>query len=97
MLLGTYRSEEMATTWTIAEVGGKAWVQARGPVAVGPLWELDPVEGDVLRLHVPGTLFRGWLDLRVLRDGGAVTGLMVNGGRVKNARYLRQTADTATG
>lgn len=91
-LSGVYRSDEMATTWTVTEADGKAWVQARGPVAVGPLWELEPVEGDVLRLHVPGTLMRSWLDLRVLRDGGAVTGLAASGGRVKKVCYLRQAA-----
>jgi hypothetical protein len=86
-LPGTYHSPEMATTWTITQAEGKTWVRASGPVATGPLWEVEPVQGDVMRLHVPGTLFRGWLDVRVLRKGGQVVGLEASGGRVKRVRY----------
>lgn len=90
-LPGTYRSEEMAATWTVSEEGGKTWVQASGPVAIGPRWDVEAVEGDVIRVHVPGTLMRGWLDVRVLREAGsAVSGLDVSGGRAKRVRYVKQ-------
>jgi hypothetical protein len=32
---------------------------------------------------------RGWLDLLVMRDRGAVTGLTASGGRVKKVHYVR--------
>jgi len=91
-LPGTYHSPEMATTWTVTETEGKTCIRAAGPVVTGPLWEVEPVQGDVLRVHVPGTLFRGWLDVRVLREGGRIVGLEASGGRVKRARYARQMA-----
>lgn len=91
-LAGTYRSEEMAATWTLTQTDGKAWVRASGPVAIGPTWELEAIEGDVLRLHVPGTLLQTWWDVRVLRnDESTVMGLIVSGRRVKEALYQRMT------
>lgn len=89
-LAGRYVSEEMATSWTVTEEGGKASIRAHGPAVAGPAWEVEPVEGDLLRLHMPGTLFRGWLDVRVLREAGAVVALEASGGRVKRAIYRRQ-------
>jgi CubicO group peptidase (beta-lactamase class C family) len=89
-LPGSYHSAEMETTWTVTEAGGKTWIRASGPVVTGPLWEVEPVQGDVMRLHVPGTLFRGWLDIRVLRENVEVVGLEANGGRVKRVRYDRE-------
>jgi CubicO group peptidase (beta-lactamase class C family) len=93
-LTGSYHSPEMATTWTVTEAEGKTWIRASGPVATGPLWEVEPVQGDVFRLHVPGTLFRSWLDVRVLREHKQVVGLEASGGRVKRVRYGR-TAESA--
>jgi CubicO group peptidase (beta-lactamase class C family) len=90
-LPGTYYSSEMATTWTVTEDEGKTWVRASGPVATGPLWEIEPVQGNVVRVHVPGTLFRGWLDVRVLQEDKRVIGLEASGGRVKHTRYDRTT------
>ncbi|WP_426955549.1 serine hydrolase domain-containing protein [Muricoccus radiodurans] len=87
-LPGTYRSDEMATTWTVTESDGKTLVRAAGPVVNGPDWEVEPIADDVVRLHIPGTLMKGWLDVRVLRDGG-VTALETSGGRVKRALYRR--------
>jgi hypothetical protein len=55
---------------------------------------VEPVQGDVFRLHVPGTLFRSWLDVRVLREHKQVVGLEASGGRVKRVRYGR-TAESA--
>ena len=89
-LAGTYYSEEMAATWTVSVSDGNANVQAQGPIVTGPVWTLEPIMGDVLRLHIPGTLMRSWLDIRVSRSGEGVKELSASGGRVKNARYLRQ-------
>lgn len=94
-LAGTYASDEMAATWTIAPEADGLAVRAAGPVARGPAWQIEPIDADDVRVHVPGTLMRGWLDARVLRDGsGAVTGLMVQGGRVKHAHYARLDQST---
>jgi hypothetical protein len=39
----------------------------------------------------PMTLFRAWLDGRVLRDAdGRITGLLVDGGRAKGLVFVRQ-------
>jgi CubicO group peptidase (beta-lactamase class C family) len=92
-LPGTYYSQEMASTWTLTEADGKAWVRASGLVVTGQHWELTPVEGDILRVTVPGTLFRTWLDVRVLRRDGAVIGLEASGGRAKHVRYDRIAVD----
>jgi D-aminopeptidase len=51
--------------------------------------EVEPMQGDVFRMHVPGTLFRGWLDMRVLREDRRVVRLEASGGRVKRVRYDR--------
>jgi CubicO group peptidase (beta-lactamase class C family) len=79
-LAGTYVSDEMDATWIV----GARDVAVRGPVGRGGPWGLEGIDGDVFRIWTPGALFKGWLDARVVRDaGGAVTGLYVNGGRVK--------------
>lgn len=87
-LPGTYRSDEMATTWTVTAEDGRTLVRAAGPVVNGPAWELEAVEGDVFRLHIPGALMRGWLDVRVRRDGPAPV-LEASGGRLKRAAFRR--------
>ena len=84
-LPGTFHSAEMAATWTI----DGATVQSSGPVATGAPWPVEPIEGDVFRVVVPGTLFRAWLDVKVLREAGAVVALEVNGGRARRVRYDR--------
>ena len=90
-LAGVYRSAEMAATWTVTEgADGGFFVVAVGPVATGQAWAIEAIEGDVVRVHVPGTLWPAWLDVRVLRRGdGGVAGLLVNGGRAKGVRYVR--------
>ncbi len=88
-MLGTYRSPEMDATWTItADAAGAHQVVASGPVATGQPWRMEPIEGDVIRVHVPGTLWPAWLDVCATRhaDGG-VSGLVVNGGRARGVRY----------
>jgi hypothetical protein len=65
-------------------------VRVRGPVVSAGPWRVEAVEGDVVRVHVPGTLMNGWLDVRLLRDAaGAPMGLEVNGGRARRVAYRR--------
>jgi D-aminopeptidase len=90
-LAGTYANAEIGATWTIGDDKDGLLVYVRGPVASdGGRWPVEPVEGDVFRIWVPGTLFRGWLDVRVLRAGGRVTGLYVTGNRARQLIYQRQ-------
>ena len=88
-LHGAFRSDEMAAEWTVVEQDGKTWIRASGPVATGQFWEVEPIEGDVIRVYTPGTLFRSWLDVRIVRENGRVSALDASGGRVKRARYDR--------
>ncbi|WP_376093618.1 serine hydrolase domain-containing protein [Roseomonas sp. CCTCC AB2023176] len=80
-LPGAYRSDEMATTWTLTEEAGAMSVRAAGPVVNGPAWEVDAIAPDLLRLQIPGALFRAWLDVRVLRESGRITALEARGAR----------------
>lgn len=89
-LAGTYESTETAAAWTILEADGKTCVRAAGPVTTGPLWKLEPIKGDIIRVHVPGALLQGWFDVRVLRDGSRIVGLEASGGRAKRVRYDRR-------
>ena len=83
---GTYFSDEMAATWVITG----ASVRVDGPVARGVTWELEPLAADLVRMLVPGTLMRSWMDAKLVRDAaGRVTGLLVNGGRVKRLTLVR--------
>ncbi len=88
-LAGRFVSAEMAAEWTIGPEGGV--VHVSGPVlaAAGP-WMLEPVAGECFRVHVPTVLARAWLDVRAVRDAaGTVTGLVVNGNRVREVSYAR--------
>ncbi len=89
-LPGHYRNEEMGADWTVEADGDGLQVTARGPVTRGGPWPVEPVGGDLVRIHWPG-LLPSWLDAEALRDAaGAVTGLRVSGGRVKDVLYRRQ-------
>ncbi len=88
-LPGRYRSAEMDAVWTITSDGDGMRVTVAGPVAIAPPWPLEGVKGDIFRAYNPGTLYRSWQDVRVLRENGAVSGLFVNGGRVKNLRFTK--------
>ncbi len=88
-LAGTYRSDEMDAVWMLEEQNGQAVLRARGPVVNGQPWEVLPIQGDHLRIIVPSSLFRSWLDVRVLREGGAIVALEASGGRAKRVRYDR--------
>lgn len=86
-LEGEWFSPETAATWTISREDGGLVVHARGPVASGGSWRIEPIVPDQVRVHVPGTLFPAWLDVRVLRGAGRAVALDASGGRAKNVRY----------
>jgi D-aminopeptidase len=104
-LPGRYANPDTAATWTITAAAsstgagtGTATATAVGAELhiAGPLLltsapcEIEPIDGDVIRIYTPLTLYRGWLDARVSRDGaGQVTGLHVDGGRVKGLVFSR--------
>jgi len=90
-LPGRYANPDTAAIWTITATGTGAELRVAGPLLLGPVaWEIEPIEGDVIRIYTPLTLYRGWLDTRVLRDGaGRITGLHVDGGRVKGLVFAR--------
>jgi len=90
-LPGHYANADTAATWIITATATGAQLQVAGPVlySTGP-WDIAPIGGDVIRIYTPLTLYRGWLDTRVLRDGtGRITGLHVDGGRVKDLVFQR--------
>jgi D-aminopeptidase len=90
-LPGRYFNPDTAAAWTIDVIDGGAALRIAGPVlaAAGP-WEIAPIEGDIIRIYTPLTLYRGWLDTRVLRDAsGRITGLNVDGGRVNGLVFAR--------
>lgn len=83
---GSWRCADMAATWTIT--GDRLAVS--GPLVARQDWTVSPIEGDVVRVHMPSVLFQGWLDVRAVRDaGGAVSHLLVNGARAKGLIYAR--------
>ncbi len=89
-LEGVYGNVELAATWTIAAAEAGLVVRVAGPLIADRSWEVEPIEGDVIRIYQPGTLFRSWVDVRVLRDGGGkVVGLHVNGGRARELQLAR--------
>ena len=88
-LAGTYENADLAATWTIAAEGDATVVRASGPLVKNARWDLEAVEGDCVRVNMPGA-YRGWLDVRVRRDaGGAVTGLAVDSNRARNFKFGR--------
>ncbi len=85
-LAGSYVNADCAAQWTI-EDGALRLV---GPLTVAGPWELEAVEGDCFRIYTPITLFRAWLDCRVLRDpGGRVAGLRADGSRARGLMFNR--------
>jgi D-aminopeptidase len=90
-LPGTYASGEMAATWTVVAQDGGMAVHVDGPKLRGTVWAVEPVEGDVVRIWVPGALQRGWFDVRLLRNAaGRPSGLLVNTNRLKRVSYVRR-------
>ena len=91
-LPGTYRSEEMAATWTITAHPTGMDLTIAGPHANAGPWPLEGIEGDIFRVWTPGALYRSWPDARLVRDANGVpTGLLTNGNRVKNLAFQRIT------
>ena len=83
---GIYESDEMAATWVITDDA----VRVDGPVVRGAVWALEPLAPDLVRVLVPGTLMQSWMDAKIIRDtSGKITGLLVNGGRVKQLALQR--------
>ncbi len=92
-LAGSYRSDELAATWTFVPGDDGLSLTVAGPVANAGPWPVEGIEGDIFRVWSPGTLWRSWLDVRLVRDAaGAVTGLLANGGRIRNVAFQRAVA-----
>jgi D-aminopeptidase len=89
-LAGRYRNEDTAATWTISATDDGAELRVVGPLLAAEPWRIEPIEGDCIRIYTPLTLYNAWLDTRVLRDAvGRITGLHVDGGRVKRLVFAR--------
>jgi D-aminopeptidase len=89
-LPGRYDNADVAATWTIAATDGRMALQVAGPLLSAGPWEIEPIEGDFIRIVTPMTLYRAWLDVRVQRDAaGRITGLLVDGGRVRNVTFTQ--------
>jgi CubicO group peptidase (beta-lactamase class C family) len=90
-LPGLYANPDTAARWTITATDTGAELRVAGPLLqASEAWDIEPIEGDVIRVYTPLTLYRGWLDTRVLRDAaGGITGLHVDGGRVKGLVFAR--------
>jgi D-aminopeptidase len=89
-LPGTYVSDEMAARWTISRDRDGMVLHAHGLVVRGPAWRIEPITAEDVRVHIPATVARSWLDVRIRRsDSGAISELVVHGGRVKSVRYAR--------
>ena len=90
-LPGRYVNVDTAAAWTIAATDAGMTLRIAGPLRAAGPWEIEPIEGDFIRVISPMTLFRAWLDVRVLRDaGGRITGLHVDGGRARNLVFARE-------
>ncbi len=90
-LPGRYSNPDTAATWTIAATDAGMTVHIAGPLVSSGPSDIEPVAGDFVRVITPMTLFRAWLDGRVLRDAdGRITGLLVDGGRAKGLVFVRQ-------
>ena len=90
-LPGRFYNPDIAATWTIAATETGMTMRVAGPLRSAGPWEIEPIEGDFIRIISPMTLFRAWLDVRVLRDAsGRISGLHVDGGRVKNLVFVRE-------
>jgi D-aminopeptidase len=90
-LPGRFRNADIAAAWTIAATETGMSLRVAGPLLAAGPWEVEPIEGDFVRIISPMTLFRAWLDVRVLRDAaGRITGLHADGARVKHLVFERE-------
>jgi hypothetical protein len=80
-------SDEAAARWTISD---EMELTIDGPLAKAGPWRIEGIDGDVVRIHTQANWIRSAFDAKILRDKrGAVTGLSVSGGRVKNMLMRR--------
>jgi len=90
-LPGRYHNADMAATWNIVTDETGMCLHVAGPLRTAGPWGIEPIEGDFVRIVSPTPLFRAWLDGRVLRDtGGRITGLHIDGGRVRNLLFTKE-------
>ncbi len=96
-LPGVYESTDIAATWTFSKSGEAVTLGVAGPLLTKSVaWEVEPIEGDCIRVFPPGRLDRVWIDARILRDpAGTVAGLAVNGNRVRHVTFARVESKTA--
>lgn len=85
-LAGTWHSAEMAADWSFAEGAAGLCVRARGPVVRGPEWPVEAVAPGRMRVHIPGSLAKFWLDVRLDPGGGR---LIAHGGRARHVGFAR--------
>ena len=90
-LPGRYHNLDTAATWTITARDSGMTLHVVGPLHNARPWEIEPIDGDFIRIISPTPLFRAWQDTRVVRDtGGRITGLHVDGGRARNLLFTRE-------
>ncbi len=100
-LLGSYRSDDLATLWTVATAGapasnqpagdGSLQLQVEGPLLRGSqAWTLRPLAPDLFEVIATGYPATSTMLARVLRDAaGAVLGLEVFSSRIRRLRFHR--------
>jgi CubicO group peptidase (beta-lactamase class C family) len=90
-LPGRYSNPEIAATWTMMRSDKGMTAHVAGPLRVGATWEIEPIEGDCIRILTPSNLFHAWLDVRIERDnGGTITALRIDGSRARNLVFARE-------
>jgi hypothetical protein len=94
-LPGRYSNPDIAATWTIVQADSGMALHIVGPLRANGPWEIEPVQGDCIRIISPMTLYRAWLDVRLLRDAaGEITGLHVDSSRARNLLFTREQEPT---
>ena len=89
-LAGRYACAELGTIWTVtSDAEPCARIAVTGPLHHSGPWKLQAIEGDQLRVEVPGVLFKAWFDVQVLHGSGTISGLEVSGGRARRLRFDR--------
>ncbi len=89
-LAGVYACPDTGAEWTLVPAVAGMEARVRGPVlAAAEPFAVAPVAGDAIRILLPSSLFRAWMDVQVCREKGAVTGLMVRGNRARELFYKR--------
>jgi hypothetical protein len=91
-LPGRYYNPDVAASWTINATDNAMSLAVAGPLLAAGPWEIEPIEGDFIRVISPTPLLRSWFDVRVLRDtAGSISGLHVDGARVKGLIFTRHS------